>query len=79
MNKKALKLAIIQKLTFCEDEQLLQTIWKMLEEFSNAGSAAVSDPLIEALLNPEKAAPAQPVTDQDIADIQQSIDEIFGT
>lgn len=79
MDKKALKLAIIQKLTSCEDEQLLQTIWKMLEEFSKSNSTAISDPLIEALLNPEKAAPDQPVTDQDIADIQQSIDEIFGT
>ncbi|WP_020539358.1 hypothetical protein [Lewinella cohaerens] len=79
MDKKALKLAVIQKLTSCEDEQLLRTIWKMLEEFSNANSSAVSDSMIEALLNPEKTAPAQPVTDQDIADIQQSIDEIFGT
>ena len=79
MDKKALKLALIQKITSCEDEQLLQTIWKMLEKLSSSESFSTSDPLIEALLNPGKTTLVHPVTDQDIVDIQQSINEIFGT
>lgn len=79
MDKKALKLALIQKITSCEDEQVLQTISKILGHLSTSESAPVNDPLMEALLRPGKAISTPPVSDQDIADIQQSIDEIFGS
>ncbi len=79
MDKKALKLALIQKITSCEDEQVLLTISKILGQLSSTESTSLNDPLMEALLKSGKTAPTPPVSDQDIADIQQSIDEIFGT
>lgn len=81
MDKKALKLALIQKITSCEDEQVLLTISKILEQLSSPEmSTSLNDPLMEALLRPGKTTPTPPpVSDQDIADIQQSIDEIFGS
>ena len=79
MDKKALKLALIQKITACEDEQVLQTIAKILEHLSASESAPVNDPLMEALLRPGKTTSTPLVSDQDIADIQQSIDDIFGS
>lgn len=80
MDKKALKLALIQKIASCEDEQVLLTISKILEHLSSSEtSISLNDPLMEALLRPGNTAPTPPpVSDQDIADVQQSIDEIFG-
>lgn len=79
MDKKALKLALIQQITSCEDEQVLQTISKILGHLSTTtASATANEPLLEALLRPGKTTSTPPVSDQDIADIQQSIDEIFG-
>lgn len=81
MDKKALKLALIQKITACEDEQVLLTISKILQHLNTPVASSANDPLLEALLQPGKTmrSTSPPVSDQDIADIQQSIDDIFGS
>jgi hypothetical protein len=79
MDKKALKLALIQQITSCEDEQVLLTISKILGQLSSTAATSVNDPLMEALLRSGKTTPTSPVSDQDIADLQQSIDDIFGS
>lgn len=80
MDKKALKLALIQKITVCEDEQVLLTISNILQHLSPQESPPANDPLLEALLKPGKTVLSSPtVSEQDIAEIQQSIDDIFGS
>ena len=80
MDKKALKLALIQKITSCEDEQVLLAIYNILQHLSTQESTSANDPLLEALLKPGKTVLSSPaVSEQDIADIQQSIDDIFGS
>lgn len=79
MDKKALKLTLIQKITSCEDEEVLLTVAKIMEQLSTTAPSSANAHLLEALLGPGKTTSTPPpVSDQDIADVQQSIDEIFG-
>lgn len=79
MERKTLKLAIIQKITACEDDQVLQTIWSILEQLSSSSQVNPVDtaPLIEALLG-DSGKNNTPPSAQEIADLQQSINDIFG-
>lgn len=82
MERKTLKLAIIQKVTACEDDQVLQTVWSIFEQLSDSSSTAfnANAPLLEAILGKSnKSLSISPPTEQEITELQQSIDDIFGT
>jgi hypothetical protein len=77
MDKKALKLALIKGIIACEDEQVLRTIKDILTNLTPTTASTGQDHLVAALLQDKKAT-SRPTSEKDIADLQQSIDEIFG-
>ena len=86
MDTQKLKLAIIQRITSCEDQQLLQTVYQLLDQLdskvSNPTEYNSSQELLSAILGePMKPAPGQkPSASQDeIDDLQRSIDDVFGS
>lgn len=86
MDKQKLKLAIIQRITKCEDRQLLETVYQMLDQLDTKGinlsKEQSSDPqLIAALLgetDDPSTASDQTTSQEEIDDLQQSIDDVFG-
>ncbi|MEL6971087.1 MAG: hypothetical protein AAFO02_13035 [Bacteroidota bacterium] len=86
MDKQKLKLAIIQRITKCEDKQLLETVYQMLDQLDTKGinlsKEQSSDPqLIAALLgetDDPSTASDQTTSQEEIDDLQQSIDDVFG-
>lgn len=77
MDKKALKLALIQGIIACEDEQILRTVKDILTNLAPTTESTDQDHLVAVLLQDKKAI-SRPASEKDIADLQQSIDEIFG-
>ncbi|MEO0723366.1 MAG: hypothetical protein AAFZ63_02415 [Bacteroidota bacterium] len=86
MDTQKLKLAIIQRITKCEDRQLLETVYQMLDQLDTKGinlsKEQSSDPqLIAALLgetDDPSTASDQTTSQEEIDDLQQSIDDVFG-
>lgn len=83
MNIQQRKLAIIQQITHCDDAELLQIIFQLLERSSKKGSAnsisqdnqQLLDVLLQGSTNPKNSALSG---SQDLQDLQDSIDEVFG-
>lgn len=84
METQQLKLGIIQRITACNDPELLQIIFEMLEGLASKGSSIrTADPSQQTLLNVLLQEPASkqeftPPNTEDLQDLQDSIDEIFG-
>lgn len=75
MDVKALKLRIIQQVSQCNDTALLTTVADMLDALQ--GNATV--PMMPPRPFPLNASPTPSPLDDDLRDLQASIDEVFGT
>ena len=77
MDKTTLKLAIIKQIIACDDEIVLEAILNLFNHSSPTQEMSIQDDLAAALLG-ENPSPDLPAKDEDIDDLQGSIDEIFG-
>ncbi|MEL7425220.1 MAG: hypothetical protein AAFN81_19695 [Bacteroidota bacterium] len=86
MDTQKLKLAIIQRITKCEDKQLLETVYHILDQLdikdNDLTKEQSSDPeLIAALLggtDSPSTTSHQATSQEEIDELQQSIDDVFG-
>ncbi len=85
MDKQKLKLVIIRRITSCEDVELLQTVYQLLNQLDTELnlSTPIKDPrLLAALLGEAQTsattAQEEPTTQEEIEDLQRSIDDVFG-
>ena len=79
MKSKELKLKIIQAVTECEDSDLLHTIHKLLTELTVDESTDFTQIAAHILGQPARAKGNQVEQDDDLKDIQNDINEVFGT
>lgn len=85
MDMQQLKLAIIQRVTSCKDEQLLRTIHQLLDQLDgNTGDYSSSPQLLAAILGEKGTTTASSsqqtsANQDDIDDLQRSINDVFGT
>lgn len=83
MTVKELKIAIIQGITSCDDPALLQTIHQMLQSLKDSPTDSVTLAPAQEVLNllqKQNVTGDHPkgASSEDIQDLQDSIDEIFG-
>jgi len=71
-----LKRSIIERILQCDDERLLRMVAQILELENSDTTNAPTPSSLADLLNTQSGQPT--ATDQDLQDLQDDIDEVFG-
>ncbi len=75
---ETLKLKLIQKISICDDPQILSTIAQLLEHSEKSVSIKQqqNNPLMDALLG-QNPTSGTSISNSDLKDLQDSIDHVF--